>query len=165
MYDKDFELNDSDEETFKMHVNNDVRNQASVEISGSLRSSVCVGRWYRTLVSMKRNAELQVTLDKIDRSERKLNHETNPTDNGRLMWLEYVLERDKWAAGNARFKAGVEDKIDEAKSIRDQAPTKVIMTTAMPARIKTLEEAITAHRTEMWSEASKADTTLWAVLS
>lgn len=135
-----------------MLVNDDIRNRSKPDISRALRSPGCVDRWYRTLVSMKRNAELQVTLDRADRSDMRVKLEDNP--DGRRLWLEYVKDRDQWAAGNARFKAGVEDKIDEAKSIK----------TRPERRIKTLETAINNHRKEMAEDASSADEELWGVL-
>lgn len=147
-----YDLLEASEVVFREHVNEDIRNHAPKEVSAALRSPQCVDRWYRTLVSMKRNAELQVTLDKADRSERRLKLEGNPY--GRKLWLEYVQGRDRWAAGNARFKAGVEDKIDEAKAIRNRPHQ----------RIRELEDAILSHQKEMQDDGSIADEELWRVL-
>lgn len=143
---------EADEETFRVFVNDDIRNRAHEDVGRALRSSECVDRWYRALVSMKRNAELQITLDRADRSAERAR--LDGASDGKQLWMQYVKERDQWAAGNARFKAGVEDKIDEAKSIRNRPNN----------RIKELETAIINHRKEMEADASSADEDLWAVL-
>jgi hypothetical protein len=147
-----YDMSETPDASFRTYVNDDVRNQARKDISAALRSPECVDRWYRTLVSLKRNAELQITLDRADRSEKRVKLENHP--DGRQLWLEYVQDRDRWAAGNARFKAGVEDKIDEAKEIRNRPQQ----------RVRTLEDAINRHRGEMQDDASAADEDLWAVL-
>lgn len=142
-------LLDENKETFLRYVNDDIRDAADEAISRELRSPECLDRWYRALLAMKRDAETQFALDQAERSEKRL--EITDRDE----WLEYVAVRDRWRAGNIRFKNGVENKLDEAKHL----------IRAREKRLAGLESAIRAHEQGMGDQASDIDLALWEVLS
>ena len=147
-----YEIIDAPDDVFANHVADDVRGKANASISKALRSRECVERWYRQLTHMKRAAEVAIVSDRADRAERKVAIRNDA--DGREQWLKYVAERDRWAAKNAWFLAGVEDKIAEAQQIRSR-PIK---------RVAELERAIRRHQTDMAEDSSAADEELWGVL-
>ena len=96
---------------------------------------------------MKRAAEVASTSDRADRAEKRL------TITDREEWLEYVAYRNRWSAKNAWFLAGVEDKIAEAQSLRNDETNCVF------------RKAIMTHQVEMGYDPSEADEELWKVLN
>lgn len=147
-----YEIIDAPDEIFANHVAADARGKATAPISKALRSRECVERWYRQLTHMKRAAEVAIVSDRAERAERKVDMINDP--DGRENWLRYIAERERWAAKNAWFMAGVEDKIAEAQRIR-QRPIK---------RVAELERAIRRHQQEMQDDCSPVDEELWEVL-
>lgn len=124
------------------------------ETVASLRSPENVDRWHRTLLSLKRNVEAQMT---SKRAELAVGY-VEALDSGDLTgWLKERAVMLSWKQGACRFRNGLEDRIAEAKTIQENNALSFV----------TLREAVAAHRNAILTDPDNgddADSELWKVL-
>lgn len=133
---------------FNAQVNSDIRDQASPDVHEALRQPENLDRWILTLTQLKRTTESQLASHKATVAEARC----NITDQGE--WFAFMAEQERWRSNAIRFKNGTENKLDEAKYLRD-------------SWLNALIDAINEHHDSMTEDdmdTTTADEKLWAVL-
>lgn len=159
------------DEAFNEIVNADVRGTLDTDTSQALREPEVLSRWHDTLISMKRNVEAQLTTNKSEQSLRQAEFFALGAA-GRVPWLQYRGNAEKWRQGAIRFKNGVEDRLAEAKRLRstvnrDQYVTILITERdAAMAEVYRLRNAILEHKAQVEREEDDemTDDRLWSAV-
>lgn len=145
---------------FRNLVAEDVRGRVDIKTSKLLRTPLYLQKWHDCLLTIKRNVEHQLASDKAERYSKRLEF-TRKGNEGKIAWLQYVAERERWRANNIFFKNGVENKLAEAKNLLND-------TDSARERISELQGAIRAHKhtveTGNDDAAYDADEILWGIL-
>lgn len=155
-------------------VNKDVRGFLDAETSELLREPEYAERWYNSLLVLKKSVEAQLTTNKAEQGE-KHNECMKKGPAGKREWFEYKAQADRWRSGAVRFKAGVEERLREARGNRNEERgaqyIDVVTRERTQAREYALElrSAIFDHKTHVCDDRCDddiciADTELWSVL-
>jgi plasmid maintenance system antidote protein VapI len=156
-------------EEFEAAVNADVRGTASIDTQMALRQPECLDRWHDMLLHLKRNVEAQLTSNRAsllaEQAERLAAGDT-------IGWIKSKAESEQWRQRSIRFKNGVEERLREAKRLRNGRGESMVTSITRDrdkaiAKLVTLEEAISAHKAAVLADAEDPDTIddrLWSVL-
>lgn len=160
------------DEAFNEIVNADVRGTADEHTSHALRDPMVVGRWYDTLVSLKRSVEAQLTANRGEQAGKQAEF-LRLGPSGKPMWLQSQAAADKWRQGAIRFKNGVEDRMAEAKRLRSTIERDSYIRILIQERDQAVKEAmrlrtaILEHKTAVEldrDEPEDIDDRLWAAV-
>ncbi len=143
---------------FNAQVNSDIRDQATAEVHDALRRPENLDRWILTLIQLKRSTESQLASLKAAVSEERTK---DIYHDNREKWLAYKAKMDRRRSDVIRVKNGTENKLDEAKALRDQTMKRFLK----------MRDAIEAHRDAVDNEKTSdaqigaEDERLWSVLN
>lgn len=143
-------LSDDD---FAELVAQDVRNQASAEVSAMLRQPEHLDRWYDALVELGRSVDFQFVGQRAETYDhyQRLSPEEFAT---------YYAQVLRWKTSTVRFKRAIEQRIADCRSLRRDRHARYAGVAAM------LAHAIAEHHriAESAPSMEDADETLWAHL-
>ncbi len=161
------------DEAFNQIVNQDVRGTLTSATSQLLRDPRVVERWYVHLVSLKRSVESQLCANRAELLQKQLDY-VGLGAKGNPLWIEAQATAAKWRAGAVRFKNGVEDRLDEARTLRSKTRADSTITILIEERerairnLTNLRRSILEHREhdcdDRCVDDCVADDQLWKVL-
>lgn len=96
-------------------VNRDIRDQVTPTEHSFLRDPDNRAEWETALKTFKRNSETQLASRRADKAEKYVEYLSERMTE--LEWAEYVSEYEQWRSKVIRFKNGVEQKLQEARSL------------------------------------------------
>jgi hypothetical protein len=148
---------------FEYIVNQDVRGQLDSALSSQLRLPQNVYRWYNMLNSLKKNVEAQFIANRAELIEFRA---TRAADSTEVMLRKAEFER--WKANASRFKTGVENKMAEAKLLKNTLSSQD-MVGKLAQDLRSAKTEIEKYRTAIYNHQSAddvdaADDDLYSVL-
>lgn len=170
------DLSELSADDFSQIVDSELRAKVPPEVAAALRAPANLDRWVAALEEILISVEGQLTVRADDYLARRALLEIRIEDGDAAARPELHLLRSEYfkrRSGTIRFKSGLEERLHEARFLRERAlrtPLHRQMTEernqyALQAR--RLSEAIAAHRRALEDddiEPSEADERLWAAL-
>lgn len=162
------------DDEFENVVNRDVRGELDYETSLQLRTPENAERWYEQLLVLKRSVEAQFTANRAERNEKQQECMAKGP-KGKTEWFAYRAQAERWRAGAARFKAGVEQRLAEARLLVDTKKANRYVDIVERERNEAIEEIVRLRRLiqthhdhecgdECDDDSCAGDTMLWAIL-
>lgn len=156
---------------FQDLVNRDVRGELAPSVSSQLREPQNLNLWHDTLLKLKRTVEAQLTSNRADLIAKQAELATKGS-KGTAEWLAVKASAERWRQGAIRFKNGVEERLAEAKRIRNQVIEESFTSSLVKDRDRAMVEAaklrsaILEHKEAVLSDKDDeaTDDRLWGVL-
>lgn len=167
--DADMRLQELSDEEFDEIVNQDVRGILDEETSVQLREPLNLERWHDMLLTLKRRVEVQLAANRGEQAAKQAEY-LSLGSQGKVLWLRYKSQNERWRQGAIRFKNGVEDKLSEAKRTRSVSRSENFPSILIRERdgaiqqVMTLRNAIIQHRIATVNEEGdqeELDSHLW----